>query len=167
MSRLPRLRWAFAASLYGRSHGCPSPSLLSEKFLKIIPHQHSLRKRVFIWTMTRQSPVVPAKLKYSMIIWFLLLLLYHFFVIFCVLNSPSLLSLHLRWPSNDLQSNLPSWSLWTMPQPCHMPVTLISSSTHTPLPDATSQLHWSYTHIQSMQICPDYIPWIQRSYFQI
>lgn len=57
--------------------------------------------------MTRQSPLLPAKLKYSTILWFMLLLLYHFLVIFCVLNSPRLLSFHLTWPSNDLQATFP------------------------------------------------------------
>lgn len=103
MSRPRRLRWTFAAPLYGWSHRCPSPPLLGEKFLKIIPQQHSPRKCVLIWKATRQSPMVPANLKYSTILWFTLLLLYHFLVIFCVLNSPSLLSFHLRCPSNDLQ----------------------------------------------------------------
>lgn len=87
--KIPRLRWTFAASLYGRSHRSSSPSVLGEKFLNIISQQLSLKKCVLIWKATRQLLVVPANIKYSMILWFILLLLYHFFVMFCLLNSPS------------------------------------------------------------------------------
>lgn len=107
MSILPRLRWTFAASLYGRSHRCPSPSLQCEKFLKIIPQQHSLRKYVLIWKVTGQSPVVPANLKYSTILWFTLLLLYCFLIIFWYWTVPVLLSFPLRCSRNDLQATFP------------------------------------------------------------
>lgn len=146
MSRLPRLRWTFAASLYGRGHRCPNPSLLGGKFLKIIPQQHSLRKCVLIWKATRQSPLVPARLKYSTILWFMPLLLYHFLVIFCVLNSPSLLSFHSRWPRNDVQQ--PSLLITVDNATILSHACNLDTFNSYPLPDATSQLLWSYIHIQ-------------------
>lgn len=149
MSRLPRLKWTFAGSLYGRSHRCPSLSVLGENFLKIIPQQHSLRKCVLIWKATRQSPVVPANLKYSTILWFMLLLLCHFLVMFCLLNSPS-----FAWDVPAKISKKPSLlitvdSATILSHACNLDIIFNSCPLQRPLPsyiDAT----------QSFQVCSVY-----------